>query len=51
MDFFTLIQKQDNNDPTLAPRSSEILEFGTEIETTSSPLDFELCKGLMITLD
>lgn len=51
MDFFTLIQKQDNNDATLAPRSSEILEFGTDIDTTSSHLDFEICKGLTITLD
>lgn len=51
MDFFTLIQKQDNNDATLAPRSSDILEFGTESDGNETPLDFEICKGLTFTLD
>jgi len=53
MDFFTrLIQaSKDTNEETLATRRSELIEFGEDTSDGSEVHEFEVCKGLICTLD
>ena len=51
MDFFTRLTNEPTNDETLATRRSELIEFGEDTSDGADVLEFEVCKGLICTLD